>query len=209
IETSELVRAKLPAMSEAAGQIGDAQVRNLGTIGGSLAHADPSADWPAVTVALDASVRIVSKSGERVLKVEDLIQGPLTTALEPGEILAEVRVPLPAGRTGSAYEKYPHPASRFAIVGVAARVSLDDGNVREARVAITGLGPKVTRAKGVEQALAGKAADPAVLDAAAARAAEGLELRADLMGSEEYKANLARVYTARALRRAVGRARER
>jgi carbon-monoxide dehydrogenase medium subunit len=120
-----------------------------------------------------------------------------------------VRVPLPAGRTGSAYEKYPHPASRFAIVGVAARVSLDDGNVREARVAITGLGPKVTRAKGVEQALAGKAADPAVLDAAAARAAEGLELRADLMGSEEYKANLARVYTARALRRAVGRARER
>ena len=209
IETSELVRAKLPAMSEAAGQIGDAQVRNLGTIGGSLAHADPSADWPAVTVALGASVRIVSKSGERVLKVEDLIQGPLTTALEPGEILSEVRVPLPAGRTGSAYEKYPHPASRFAIVGVAARVSLDDGNVREARVAITGLGPKVTRAKGVEQALAGKAADPAVLDAAAARAAEGLELRADLMGSEEYKANLARVYTARALRRAVGRARER
>ena len=209
IETSELVRAKLPAMSEAAGQIGDAQVRNLGTIGGSLAHADPSADWPAVTVALDASVRIVSKSGERMLKVEDLIQGPLTTALEPGEILSEVRVPLPAGRTGSAYEKYPHPASRFAIVGVAARVSLDDGNVREARVAITGLGPQVTRAKGVEQALAGKAADPAVLDAAAARAAEGLELRADLMGSAEYKANLARVYTSRVLRRAVGRARER
>ena len=209
IETSELVRAKIPAMSEAAGQIGDAQVRNLGTIGGSLAHADPSADWPAVTVALDASVRIVSKVGERVLKVEDLIQGPLTTALEPGEILAEVQVPLPAGRTGSAYEKYPHPASRFAIVGVAARVSLDDGNVREARVAITGLGPKVTRAKGVEQALAGEAADPAALDAAAARAAEGLELRGDLLGSAEYKANLATVYTSRALRRALGRARER
>jgi aerobic carbon-monoxide dehydrogenase medium subunit len=209
IETSKLVQAKIPAMSEAAAQIGDAQVRNLGTIGGSLAHADPSADWPAVTVALDASVQIASKTSERVLKVEELIQGPLTTALEPGEILVEVRVPLPVGRTGSAYEKLPHPASRFAIVGVAARVSLQDGKVKEARVAITGLGPKVTRARGVEQALAGRDADPASLDAAAARAAEGLELRADLIGSADYKANLAVLYTSRALRRAVGRARER
>jgi aerobic carbon-monoxide dehydrogenase medium subunit len=209
IETSKLVRAKIPAMSEAAGQIGDAQVRNMGTIGGSLAHADPSADWPAVTVALDASVRIVSRAGERTLKVEELIQGPLTTGLEPGEILVQVRVPLPRGRTGSAYEKLPHPASRFAIVGVAARISLDGAKVREARVAITGLGSKVTRATGVEQALVGQGSDPAMLDAAAARAAEGLELRADLIGSADYKANLAKVYTARALRRAVGRARER
>jgi aerobic carbon-monoxide dehydrogenase medium subunit len=209
IETSNLVREKIPAMSEAAGQIGDAQVRNLGTIGGSLAHADPSADWPAVTVALDASVRIASRGGERVLKVEDLIQGPLTTVLEPGEILVQVLVPLPAGRTGSAYEKMPHPASRFAIVGVAARVSLADGKIREARVAITGLGPKVTRAAAVEQALTGESADPAALEAAAAHAADGLELRPDLIGSADYKANLARVYTSRALRRALGRARER
>src|SRR5215211_2023979 len=193
IETSKLVRAKIPAMSEAAGQIGDAQVRNMGTIGGSLAHADPSADWPAVTVALDASVRIVSRAGERMLKVEELIQGPLTTGLEPGEILVQVRVPLPRGRTGSAYEKLPHPASRFAIVGVAARISLDGAKVREARVAITGLGSKVTRATGVEQALVGQGSDPAMLDAAAARAAEGLELRGDLIGSADYKANLAKV----------------
>jgi aerobic carbon-monoxide dehydrogenase medium subunit len=209
IETSKLVRAKFPAISEAAGQIGDAQVRNIGTIGGSLAHADPSADLPAVMVALDASVRIVSKEGERILKVEELIQGPLTTALGPGEILAQVRVPFPPARSGSAYEKLPHPASRFAVVGVAASVSLDGANVRQARVAITGLGPKVTRATGVEQILVGKGAEPASLDAAAARAAEGLELRADLIGSADYKANLARVYTARALRRAVGRALER
>src|SRR5882724_11338846 len=122
---SELLRAKLPMAAEAAGQIGDAQVRNLGTIGGSLAHADPAADWPAVLTALDASVVAISARGERTVKVEQLIVGPLTTVLEAGEILTQVRVPLPSGRYGGAYEKLPHPASRFAIVGVAAEIFLD------------------------------------------------------------------------------------
>jgi carbon-monoxide dehydrogenase medium subunit len=207
---SELLRAKLPMASEAAGQIGDAQVRNLGTIGGSLAHADPSADWPAVLTALDASVVVAGPQGERTLKVEQLIVGPLTTALEPGEILTQVRVPLPPARTAGAYEKLPHPASRFAVVGVAAEISLDARNtVQWSRIAITGLGSKVTRAKGVEAALQGKAADPAAIKSAAARAAEGLELRADLSGSAAYKAQLAAVYTERAALRAVSRARER
>src|SRR5438128_7893874 len=125
IETSEIARSRLPILPETAGNIGDAQVRNLGTIGGSLAHADPSADWPAVTVALDASAQIVSAKGERSVKIEQFIVGPLTTVLAPGEILAQVRVPLPAARTGSAYEKLPHTASRFAVVGVAAAVALD------------------------------------------------------------------------------------
>jgi carbon-monoxide dehydrogenase medium subunit len=210
IETSELLGAKLPVMSEAAAQIGDAQVRNLGTIGGSLSHADPSADWPAVTVALDASVRIVSSRGERTLKVEDFIQGPLTTALGPGEIVVQVRVPQFPARTGSAYEKLPHPASRFAVVGVSALVRLEeDRTVARVRVAVTGLGPKVTRATAVERALTGKGSDPSVVDAAVARAAEGLELRPDLMGSADYKAHLAAVYTGRAVRRAIGRALER
>ena len=207
---SELLRAKLPMAAEAAGQIGDAQVRNLGTIGGSLAHADPSADWPAVLTALDASVVVAGPQGERTLKVEQLIVGPLTTALEPGEILTQVRVPLPPARTAGAYEKLPHPASRFAVVGVAAEISLDARNtVQWSRIAITGLGSKVTRAKGVEVALQGKAAEPAAIKSAAARAAEGLELRADLSGSAAYKAQLAAVYTERAALRAVSRARER
>jgi carbon-monoxide dehydrogenase medium subunit len=207
---SELLRAKLPMAAEAAGQIGDAQVRNLGTVGGSLAHADPSADWPAVLTALDASVVLAGPQGERTLKVEQLIVGPLTTALEPGEILIQVRVPLPPARTAGAYEKLPHPASRFAVVGVAAEISLDARNtVQWSRIAITGLGSKVTRAKGVEVALQGKAADPAAIKSAAARAAEGLELRADLSGSAAYKAQLAAVYTERATLRAVSRARER
>ena len=210
VGSSPLVRTKLPMMAEAAGQIGDAQVRNLGTIGGSLAHADPAADWPAVLVALDASVRIASSRGERNVKVEELIVGPLTTVLKPGEILLQVRVPLPAGRYGGAYEKLPHPASRFAIVGVAAEVFLDGGGaVTQSRIALTGLAPKVTRASLVEQALQGKKADPAAIKAAAARAAQGLELRADLTGSADYKANLAAVYTERAVKRAVSRALER
>jgi len=127
--------------------------------------------------------------------------------LEPGEILVQVRIPLPGARSGSAYEKLPHPASRFAIVGVAAAVALDGkGAVQRARVALTGLGPKVTRAASVEQALQGKATSPDSLESAAARAAEGMELRPDSIGTADYKAHLAAVYTERALRRAVARA---
>jgi aerobic carbon-monoxide dehydrogenase medium subunit len=207
---SDLMRTKLPMAAEAAGQIGDAQVRNVGTIGGSLAHADPSADWPAVLTALDASVVIAGKRGERTIKLADLIVGPLTTSIEPGEILTQVRIPLPPARTAGAYEKLPHPASRFAVVGVAAEVSLDSRNtVQWSRIAITGLAPKVTRAGSVEKALQGKPADPATIKSASARAADGIELRADLSGSAAYKAQLAAVYTERAVLRAVSRARER
>jgi len=130
--------------------------------------------------------------------------------LEPAEILVQVRFPLPAARSGSAYEKLPHPASRFAVVGAAAAVTLDGkGAVQRARVALTGLGPKVSRATAVEQALQGKATSPEALQSAASRAAEGLDLRADGTGSAEYKAHLVAVYTERALRRAVARAVER
>jgi len=210
VSVSEMVRTRFPMMAEAAGNIGDAQVRNMGTIGGSLSHADPSADWPAVLLALDASVQIAGARGERAVKMEQFIIGPLTTVLESGEILTHVSVPLPEGRYGGAYEKLPHPASRFAIVGVAAEIFLDGkGAVQSSRVAITGLGSKATRAGHVEQALQGKTPDAAALKAAAARAAEGIELRADLIGSAAYKANVAAVYAERALKRAVARALER
>ncbi|HZX95128.1 MAG TPA: xanthine dehydrogenase family protein subunit M [Myxococcales bacterium] len=206
---SEVMRAKLPMAAEAAALIGDAQVRNVGTIGGSLAHADPAADWPAVLMALDASVVVAGPRGERTVKVEQLIVGPLTTSLEGGEILVQVRVPLPPARTAGAYEKLPNPASRFAAVGVAAEVSLDGkGAVQWSRIAVTGLGSKVTRAAYVEQALQGKS-DAAAVKAASAKAAEGIELRADLTGSPAYKAQLAAVYTERAVLRAMARARER
>ena len=207
LETNELIRSKQPMMSEAAAQIGDAQVRNLGTIGGSLSHADPSADWPAVTTALGATLQLVGKKGERSIGVEQFILGPLTTALEPGELVAQIRVPVQAKNAGSAYEKLPHPASRFALVGVAAVVVLDGNSIKSARVAITGVGPKVARAAGVEQALQGKPADAASLKAAAARVTEGIELRQDLLGSAAYRAHMAAVYVERALVKAVERAR--
>ena len=210
VASNEIVRAKLPMAAEAANLIGDAQVRNLGTIGGSLAHADPSADWPAVLTALDASVVVAGARGEKTVKVEQLIVGPLTTTLQPGELLTQVRIPLPPARTAGAYEKLPNPASRFAVVGVAAEVSLDaKGAVAWSRVALTGLGSKVTRAGYVEQALQGKTPDATAVKAAAARAAEGLDLRPDLTGSAAYKAQLASVYTERAVLRAASRARER
>ena len=210
IETSKVIRTRFPMMAEAAGSIGDAHVRNMGTIGGSLAHADPAADWPAVTCALDASLRIAGPRGERNVPVEQFIAGPLTTVLEPSEIVVQVRIPLPAPRSGGAYEKLPHPASRFAIVGSAATLTLDGrGAVQRARIALTGLAPKVVRAKAVEKALEASAPSPTSLRTAAQRAGDGLELRADAIGSADYKAHLAAVYTERALRRAVARALER
>ena len=210
VASSELVRAKLPMAAEAANLIGDAQVRNLGTIGGSLAHADPAADWPAVLTALDASVVVAGPRGEKTVKVTELIIGPLSTALAPGELLTQIRIPLPPARTAGAYEKLANPASRFALVGVAAEISLDaKGAVQWSRIALTGLGSKVTRAGYVEQALQGKPADAAAAKSASARAAEGLELRPDLTGSAAYKAQLASVYTERAILRASSRARER
>src|SRR3954467_15724026 len=117
IERSEALRAKLPILPEAAALIGDPQVRNQGTIGGSLAHADPSADWPAVTTALDATVTVAGKGGERTLKISDLIVGPLTNSLNEGEILVSVRIPIPGAKSGSPYEKDTHPAPRLALRG--------------------------------------------------------------------------------------------
>ena len=207
IATSALCHLELPMLSEAAAQIGDAQVRNMGTIGGSLAHADPSADWPAVCSALDATVILVSTKGERTMAIKDFLVGPLTSALEPGEILTQVRVALLEGRSGAAYQKLPHPASRFAIVGVAAVITLGaDGKISSARVAVTGLGSKASRVAAVEGALLGKAPDAAVFAAAAAWIADGIELRADLTGSAAYHRQLAQVTAGKALARAAARA---
>src|SRR4051812_16034969 len=157
VERSQLARQKLPILAEAAGNIGDPQVRNKGTIGGSLAHADPSADWPAVALALGATVHVTGKSGERTSTIEELILGPLTTSLSAGELITAVTFPAAAARTGSAYEKCPHPASRFAIVGVAAGVTLDaGGKVQSARGPVPRLGPEGPPAAAGRQALGGQ-----------------------------------------------------
>jgi carbon-monoxide dehydrogenase medium subunit len=203
VARSPVIRATLPVLSEAANQIGDPQVRNVGTIGGSLAHADPSADLPAVMLALDATITARGPRGERTIAASEFFVDLLTTALAPDEVLTAVRLSIPPDGTGSAYEKYPHPASRYAVVGVAAVVGVTRDRVSYARVAVTGVGTKAVRAKGVEEVLTGKAPDAATLEAAAARVTDGIDLRSDLQGSEEYKASLARTYTRRALVRAV------
>jgi carbon-monoxide dehydrogenase medium subunit len=205
IESNASLKTKCPILPEAGAMIGDPQVRNQGTIGGSLAHSDPAADWPAVILALGAELKAVGPKGARTIKAQDFFKDLLTTALAPDEVLTEIRIPALPAHTGAAYVKHPHPASRFAVVGVAAVVTVEGGRCKEAHVAVTGVGSRATRAKGVEAALAGKALDAAGISAAAAKAADGIEMSADLQGSVEYKRHLTQVYARRALEAAAGR----
>jgi len=206
VETSPVVRAKLGLLAESAALIGDIQVRNRGTIGGSIAHADPAADYPAAILALEGEIKIEGAAGARVVKADDFFLDLMTTAVHPGEIVTQIAfAPIPAGR-GFAYLKHRQPASGFAMVGVAALVALGkSGACETVRVGITGLGAKPFRAKAVEAALAGKA--PAQAIAAAAHAADGIDALADIHASAEFRAELARVYTRRALEAALARAR--
>jgi carbon-monoxide dehydrogenase medium subunit len=183
------------------------QVRNKGTIGGSVAHSDPAADWPAAIIALNAEMIAVSKSGERSIKADDFFVDLLTTALEPGEILREIRLPKPAGRTGQAYVKMPHPASGFAVIGVAANIVLNGGGLcQSAGIGITGVSSKAYRPARVESALNGKNLNDELVASAAAQAAEGVELNGDLFASAEYRRHLTQVYTRRAIATAASRA---
>jgi aerobic carbon-monoxide dehydrogenase medium subunit len=206
IESNASLKTKCPLLPEAAAQIGDPQVRNWGTIGGSIAHADPAADWPAVVLALGAEFRATGPKGARTIKAEDFFKDVMTTALGPDEVLTEIRIPALASGSGTAYVKHPHPASRFAVVGVAAILTVSGGTCQKASVAVTGVGSKASRAKGVEAALQGKSLDAQTIAAAAQKAADGIEMNADLQGSVEYKQHLTRVYAKRALEAAAGRA---
>ena len=207
IESSELLEAKCPLLPETAGQIGDAQVRNKGTLGGSLAHNDPAGDWPAAVLALDAELQAISARGERWIPARDFLVDLLTTALEPNEILAAVRVPELPPRGGDAYAKLHQPASGFAVVGAAARVVLNDqGIVQHLSVGITGVASKAYRAAGVELVLRGQSPTAKRLQEAASHAADGIEANGDLYASGDYRKHLAAVYTRRALERALGRA---
>jgi carbon-monoxide dehydrogenase medium subunit len=208
IERSAELRQLVPLLPEAARVIGDLQVRNRGTIGGSLAHADPAGDFPAVVLALDAELKVRGSKGERAIKATDFFVDLLTTALEPDEILLEIRVPLLPARTGTSYQKFPQPASRYAICGAAAVVTLsEDDSVSRVRLGMTGVGPKAYRATAVEEAVVGQKATAEAIAQAAQHAAAGIEPLGDLHASTEYRAHLARVFARRALTQAAERAR--
>jgi len=204
IESSPEVRARAPVLAETAGSIGDVQVRNFGTIGGSLAHGDPAADYPAAVLALECEIVAEGPKGRRSIRAEEFFTGVFRTALHPDEILVEVHVPVPPARTGGAYLSFPHPASGFAVVGVAALVTLDGkGTCRAARIGITGVGPAPYRARATESMLTGKVLTDELITAAAEKAAEGVEVNGDLFASPEYRRHLAGVYTKRAVRAAL------
>ena len=203
IESSPELRFHCPLLAEAAAHIGDVQVRNAGTIGGSVAHADPAADYPASLLALEAQVRIVGEKSDRTVTISDFFVDVFTTALEPGEIVREVIVPKEQKATGVSYQKMVQPASGFAIVGAAARIRKDNGRIGMARIGITGMAPKPYRAEGVERLLVGTAGSPEDIRRAAAVVADGVEANSDLHASAGYRNHMAQVYTARAITAAL------
>ena len=203
VASSDLVQEKCPLMAETAAHIGDAQVRNMGTLGGSAAHADPAADYPAALCALEAKVRLVRKDSERVMGIEDFFVDVLTTAVEPEEIITELVLPIEEPGTGVSYQKLRQPASGFAIVGIAARVRKDGGKITMARIGVTGLGATAYRATGVEALLEGTEGSQADVAKASAAVDEGIEANSDLHASSDYRKHVARVYTARAVHAAL------
>jgi aerobic carbon-monoxide dehydrogenase medium subunit len=204
IEFSQELKASCPLLPEAAELIGDPLVRNRGTIGGSVAYADPAADFPASLVALGATFDIEGPKGRRSVAADDFFQGLFTTALQPGEVLATIHVPAMRARTGMAYEKFAHPASRYAIVGVAAVVMTSDGKCDLARLGVTGAGTHAMRLRDLETALVGKRLDEGTLAELCKRVIASDDLLSDQFASAEYRAHLVGVLARRALGRAAG-----
>ena len=203
IEQSEIIRRNCPLLSEAAATIGDAQVRNQGTLGGSLAHADPAGDMPAAILALDAEMKASGPAGERWIQARDFFVGFLTSSLAPDEILTEIKVPIFRG-SKSAYLKAAQRASGFAVVGVAARLKMSgNGTCDEIAIGITGVADKAYRAGDAEKMLRGGNLDKGLLERAAEKALEGVDPLEDINGSKEYRAHLARVYIVRAIQAAL------
>lgn len=200
LRDSAEVRQALPVLAEAANNVGDPAVQACGTIGGALAHSDPAADFTAIFLALNGSVDVTGANGSRTIEADDLFVDLFTTSLEPDEVITSVTFPSSGG--GVVYEKFRHPASGYAVVGVAAAVNVGaNGTVDSARIAVTGATSKATRATRAEQALVGKKLDDDSIAAAAAAAADGLEINGDHFASEEYRRHLVSVLTGRALRR--------
>jgi carbon-monoxide dehydrogenase medium subunit len=196
-------------LSEAAGKVGDPQVRNRGTIGGNIAHADPASDLPTVLVALGATIHVTSASGNRQIAAPDFFTGLFETTLADGEIVTAIEVAKEGAGTGSAYAKFSNPASGYAMLGAAAVLTISGGSCSAAGVAVGGLVTSATKAKSVEAALVGKVLDEATLSAAAAAVAGDLgdDVIGDIHASAEYRKAMAPVYVKRALMAAAQRAR--
>ena len=209
IEFSPLVKSRLPLLAEATRWVGHLPTRTRGTIGGSLAHSDPAAEYPAVAAALDAELVIRGSAGDRVVRAAEFFVGFMTTALQPGEMLIEVRMAAQAPNSGWAFEEFSRRHGDFAIVGIAAMVAVEGDRFRSARLAACGAGPTAIRLGGAEEILEHGGVDDRYIDDAAARAAELVDPGADLHASVEYRRHLTRVLTRRALKRAVERSRNR
>jgi carbon-monoxide dehydrogenase medium subunit len=200
IESSDLLKQSCPLLPEVAGKIGDMQVRNKGTIGGSCVHADPAGDWPAAMLALDAEFEVVGRNGNRTIAAKDFFVGMLTSAIGPDEILKVIRVPATA--KSAAYVKFAQKASGFAIAGVAVIV---DKQRKEVAVGVTGVAPAAYRAASVEASLRGSDLSSATIASAAEKAADGVDPLSDIHASAEFRAHLARVQAKRALELAASR----
>jgi aerobic carbon-monoxide dehydrogenase medium subunit len=208
LAASELLETSYPAMAAAAPLISDPIVRNLGTIGGSLAHADPAGDWGSVMIALGAEVVARGPSGERTIPVTNLIVDTFTTSLEPDEIITEVRIPKSTGRSGGTYLKLERKVGDFATVGVAVQLDLDDGNVARAGIALTAVGSKNLEAAAAQQALAGVEPSADAFEEAGRLAAEAADPISDVRGSADYKRAVVRTFVKRGLDRALELARD-
>jgi carbon-monoxide dehydrogenase medium subunit len=206
-ERSELLRGRFQLLGDAAPQISDPIVRNRGTMCGSLVHADPQGDWGAVLLAARAEVVARSASGTRTISIDDLLEGPFTTSLAPDEIVTEVRVPDPGARASGTYLKLERKVGDFATAAVAVQVSLDNGTIEQAGIALTAVGPTNLRAHAAEEALRGAEPTGEAIAEAARLAAEAASPSDDVRGSAEYKRNVIRVFTERGLRTAVDAAR--
>ena len=208
LEQTSLVRNRYPLLADAAHSLGDPQVRNLGTIGGSVAHADPASDWGAALLAFDTKLVVTGPKGNRTLSIDDFFREPFVTALEPTEVLTEIRIPKTVAGSGGAYLKLKRKTGDFATVAVAAQVELDGrGAIAKARIGLAAMGPTPLRARRAEEHLTGRMPNPATLAEGARLAAEGARPTRDLRGGVEHKRAMVEVYTRRALEKAVERAR--
>lgn len=209
IEFSPLVRRRLPLLAEATALVGHLPIRTRGTIGGSIAHADPSAEYPALLTALDGTVVARGPRGERTLRASELFESYLTTTLGPDEMLVEVRLPTMPDGAGFAFEEFSRRHGDFAIVGIAAMLVVQEERCTAARLVTAGVGPVPTRLRQAEEILEHEGYSAAAIEAAARRAGELVEPDTDIHASAAYRRNLTRVLTGRALRRAVARMRGR
>jgi aerobic carbon-monoxide dehydrogenase medium subunit len=207
LDESDVVHARYPLIADAARVIADPLVRNLATVAGNLAHGDPANDHPAVMLALGAEVTATGPTGERRIPIGSFFTGPFETALRPDELLTEIRVPVPGPRSGGSYVKLERKVGDFATAAVAAQVTLAaDGTCAAVGIALTNVGLTPIKAEKAEAALKGKKPDEAAIKQAAQLAADAARPEADLRGSAEYKKDMVRVLTARALRKAIERA---